>query len=57
MTGFCQVSPPSVERLVSTAAPDTESSIASVEIIQTSSWGSYATAGSLMRAHGPAGVA
>ena len=57
MTGFCHVRPPSVERLVRTAAPDTESSIASVEIIQTSCSGSYATAGSLIRAHGPAGVA
>jgi hypothetical protein len=44
-TGSPQVRPPSVERLVSTAAPETEASIASVEIIQTPWSGSYATAG------------
>ena len=61
VTGGPHVRPPSVERLVRIALGDPNGAEpvpnASVEIIQTSCIGSYATAGSLTRAHGPAGVA
>ena len=55
--GFFHVSPPSVERFASTARPVTLASMARPVASQTSCFGSYATDGSLIRAHVPAGVA
>src|ERR671927_768850 len=56
LIGLFHVAPPFVERLRVTAAPFTFASIASPETIQTLCRASYATDGSLTRAHGPAGV-
>src|SRR5213593_3046092 len=55
VTGACQVRPPSRDRLASTGLPTTLKSMASPAMIQTLSWGSYATDGSLIRFHGPGG--
>src|SRR5918912_3294430 len=55
-TGLFHVAPPFVERLRVTAAPFKFASSASPETIQTLCRASYATDGSLTRAHGPAGV-
>src|ERR671939_531095 len=55
-TGLFHVAPPFVERLRVTAAPFRLASSASPETIQTLCRASYATDGSLTRAHGPAGV-
>src|ERR671928_282395 len=56
LIGLFHVAPPFVERLRVTAAPFTLASIPSPETIQTLCRASYATDGSLMRAHGPGGV-
>src|ERR671938_1708640 len=56
LIGLFHVAPPFVERLRVTAAPFVLASIPSPETIQTLCFASYATDGSLTRAHGPAGV-
>src|ERR671928_532249 len=56
LIGLFHVAPPFVERLRVTAAPFTLASIPNPETIQTLCFASYATDGSLTRAHGPAGV-
>ena len=57
VTGLLKVRPPSVERFTMVALPVTELSIARPATSHTLCFGSKATEGSLMRAHGPAGVA
>src|SRR5919202_572027 len=56
LIGLFHVVPPFVERLRVTAGPFRLASSASPETIQTLWRASYATDGSLTRAHGPAGV-